>query len=120
MSPLGPAQDLLARYAATVESSASHYAPEGSVSDMPRETWQHVAPAVRDVLLPERELLHEQAAWELAQLPLAKLPDLHGWATGTLVGGISSYMWPVDDYRYYLHDILDTPSTNPCQIVSCL
>jgi hypothetical protein len=75
----GPAQALLARYAAVVESSAARHDSDRSPSDMPREAWEHVAPAVRDVLLPERELLRRQAAWELQQLPLAKLPDLHGW-----------------------------------------
>ncbi len=48
---------------------------------MSREAWEHVAPAVREVLLPEREVLHRQATWELQQLPLAKLPDLRGWTT---------------------------------------
>lgn len=32
--------------------------------------------------------------------------DLHGWATGSVAAGLPAYLWPADNYRAVLRDIL--------------
>lgn len=78
-APQGPADAVLRRYAAAVEARDGEIEPDMSVSELQREVWSRVAPAAREVLWPERALLHRHAAWELQSLPRQALPELDGW-----------------------------------------